>query len=844
MSQPPSAPKEPPPPPLPTAAVLVVDDRLEDRVAVEAALEQVGHRTVCARSGEEAIAAAADAERENLRRLLAQAPAAVAIVRGPEHVYELSNALNQEFAGGERLVGRPAREALPGAMARGLGALLDHVYASGEAFVTRELPVRLPAPGGGGREAFLAGTCQPLRGPDGRIEGVMSLAYEVTDQVLARRRAEELAEQLGREKELVAASEARYREMLETAQEGVWLLDAAGVTTYVNRRMAEMLGYAAGEMLGQPLGEFLDDEARAEAARYLERRRRGVAERHDFRFVHRDGRDVWTIVASSPLRDGAGVAAGFLGMVTDVTERRLAEERNRALNEVGLALAASHDVREMAAAAARALVAGGFCATCGVDLTDGGDGRPFSVVECGGLPEGARGPASRATPPAMLSVPLAARGKALGALVVGGSRRKRPFAGDDVAWAKALAARVAVALDNARLFAEARRERERAEGAARAKEEFLAVVSHELRTPLNAMLGWATMLRSGELDEADRARALEVVERNARAQAKLIEDLLDVSRVVSGKLRLEPGPLDLAAVVAAAVDAVRPTAEAKGVALELAAAPAGAPCEGDAGRLQQVVLNLASNAVKFTPRGGRVRVALAHEGAHLCLRVEDTGRGIEPAFLPHVFERFRQQDGSATRAQGGLGLGLAIVKSLVELHGGTVTAESAGEGYGAAFVVRLPAAPPHPARPDRPTPALPDGLRAARARLSGVRVVVVDDDDDARELVRVLLERAAIVVRAAASAEEALRLVRDLRPDALVSDLGMPGEDGYSLLRRLRALPAAEGGATPALALTAYAGPEDRRRALLAGFSAHLPKPLEPADLLVALAAAARPAAP
>ncbi|HEU4406959.1 MAG TPA: ATP-binding protein [Polyangiaceae bacterium] len=396
--------------------------------------------------------------------------------------------------------------------------------------------------------------------------------------------------------------------------------------------------------------------------------------------------------------------------------------------------------------------------------------------------------------------------------------------------------------DRVDLLERERAARERAEEAGRAKDEFLGVVSHELRTPLNAVLGWARLLQAGSLPADQQAKALEVIERNAAAQAQLIDDLLDVSGIIAGKLRLEPRPIDVAAAVGAAAEAVRPAAEAKALRFEADLDPSAGPVAGDAVRLQQIAWNLLSNAVKFTPRGGRVRARVARRGGHVELRVEDTGEGIPAAFLPHVFERFRQRDGSTTRRHGGLGLGLAIVKHLVELHGGRVWAESEGEGKGAAFTVELPlaAGPGAAARAPAaaPLPSSPPGL-------AGLRVLVVDDDADARALAASVLAGCGAAVRTAASAADALAEVRRERPDVVVSDVGMPGEDGYAFVRRLRALPPGEGGATPAAALTAYASATDRRAALAAGFQMHVAKPVEPADLLAtvaALAAMPRPA--
>ncbi|HYO57461.1 PAS domain S-box protein [Archangium sp.] len=378
-----------------------------------------------------------------------------------------------------------------------------------------------------------------------------------------------------------------------------------------------------------------------------------------------------------------------------------------------------------------------------------------------------------------------------------------------------------------------------AEEANRLKDDFLATVSHELRTPLTAMLGWLQLLRSGRLSEEKRARALETVERNARAQAQVIEDLLDISRIITGKLRLEPGPLDMKAVVEAALESSRPLADTKGVALELETGEESLPMQGDAGRLQQVVWNLLSNAIKFTPRGGRVTVQLRPLEGTVELRVTDTGMGISPSFLPHLFERFRQEDSSSRRAHGGLGLGLAIVHHLVALHGGHVSAHSPGEGLGTSFVLHLPREP-RPAAP-APPPAPPDKVDAvppARSELAGLRLLLVEDEEDTREMLRLLLEGHGAQLRAVSSAVEAFHCLREWRPDLLVSDIGLPGENGYELLQRIRALPTEEGGLTLAIALTAYARAEDRARALRAGFDMHVPKPVEAAELLAVLAAA------
>jgi PAS domain S-box-containing protein len=396
------------------------------------------------------------------------------------------------------------------------------------------------------------------------------------------------------------------------------------------------------------------------------------------------------------------------------------------------------------------------------------------------------------------------------------------------------------AAERERLLERERAARAEAERASGMKDEFLATLSHELRTPLNAILGWAQLLRTIRADPQELGEGLETIERNARAQTRIIDDLLDMSRIIAGKVRLDVQAVDLGAVVAAALETVWPAAEAKGISVIPVLDSHAGSVSGDPGRLQQVFWNLLINAIKFTPRGGRVQVVLQRVGHHVEVGITDTGEGISPDFLPHVFDRFRQSDASTTRRHGGLGLGLALVKQLVELHGGRVRATSPGVGRGATFVVELPVATGLARRPapehatlfdseDRPPPDRPC------VSLRGVRVLLVEDDPDARALVKRVLSECHAEVTTAASAAEALDLLRADRPDVLVSDIGMPGQDGYELIRQFRAM---GNGArdVPAVALTAYAGAEDRERAILAGYQVHVAKPVEPAELVATVA--------
>ncbi|CAN5473640.1 ATP-binding protein [soil metagenome] len=452
-----------------------------------------------------------------------------------------------------------------------------------------------------------------------------------------------------------------------------------------------------------------------------------------------------------------------------------------------------------------------------------------------------------------LAVPVIAHsGKVLGSLFFGHpdpgvftKRSERLIVG--------IAAQAAIAIDNARLYEAAQaaaREREQllenersaradAEKSSQMKDEFLATLSHELRTPLNSILGWSEILLLGRRSDSDIQKGLETIARNASVQAQLIEDLLDMNRITSGKMRLDVQQVDPVAIIESAMETVRPAADAKGIRLRKMLDPDAGPLSGDPSRLQQVIWNLLSNAIKFTPRGGKVQILLERENSHVALRVADTGTGIAPEFLPHFFDRFRQADGSTTRRYGGLGLGLSIVKALVELHGGTVAVSSAGEGLGTTFSVSLPISAVQLESEQG------FGLHLKRTQrkdegqdLSGVTVLVVDDEVDARDLLaRVLGDRNARVITSSCAAE-ALGMVESERPDVLLSDIGMPHKDGFELLREVRSLGQEKGGMLPAIALTAFARAEDRARALSAGFMVHISKPVNATELIATVASA------
>jgi signal transduction histidine kinase/DNA-binding response OmpR family regulator len=429
---------------------------------------------------------------------------------------------------------------------------------------------------------------------------------------------------------------------------------------------------------------------------------------------------------------------------------------------------------------------------------------------------------------AAMAVPVLIAGSVEGLLYVLNAS-PRSFTEREESVLRRLADHAAIAIQNGRLFAREQAARAEAEAANRTKDQFLATLSHELRTPLTALVGWVRLLKAGQLDEGLRQRALESIDRNARAQAQLVDDLLDVSRIVTGQLRLETRLIDPAAVVNAALDGVRPAAELKRIDLQATLGSPIPPLVADPDRLHQVLANLLSNALKFTPEGGRVHVGLVPAGDRVEITVSDNGQGIASSFLPHVFDRFRQADMTTTKPHGGLGLGLAIVRHLVELHGGAVRAASDGEGQGATFTVTLPAEPAGNVSGGPPRPS-------SMPRLDGVRVLLAEDESDTQDLLTVVLREAGALVTAVGSASEALEALERSLPDVLVSDIAMPEEDGFALIGRVRALPPERGGRVPGVALTAYAGAETRQQTLAAGFQAHVSKPVRPEDLIAAIA--------
>jgi PAS domain S-box-containing protein len=692
----------------------------------------------------------------------------------------------------------------------------------------------------------------------------------------------------------MTADEARayLAAIVESSDDAILSKSLHGIIQSCNAAGERLFGYRAEELIGRPINILIPADRQSEEPQILERIRRGERVDH-FETVRltKSGRLVEVSVTISPIRDAAGRIIGASKIARDITDRKRAEaalrraqQVSRFLANTSVALTDLSDPRTILRKAA-SLAVPFFADWCAVDLTsddgmerllvmhsEAGKEAHAREVACRWLPvvEDAVGPgwvARTGRPEHMddiqerdfvpwvredehwrvlremgfasyVSVPVSWGRKVRAVLTFVRGEPERSYEASDVRVAEDLAQRAGVAIENAVLYHTALE-------ADRRKDDFLAMLSHELRTPLNAIVGWSHILRDGKATPEVLRKAVDTIHRNAQVQTQLISDILDISRIAAGKMRLDAQPLELPLVIEAALDTLKPAADARRVCVDTALDPRAGPISGDAGRLQQVVWNLVSNAIKFVPeRTGRVQVRLESVDSHVRLTVADNGPGIDPAFLPHVFERFWQADRAATRRHQGLGLGLAIVRQVVELHGGTIRADNRDDGTGAIFTVTLPIravdAPVSAAEPlaEHAQQEQPLWLEAAPS-LRGVRVLVVDDQPDSRDLLKAVLERCGAEVSVAASSRQALEIVPRGRPDVVLSDLEMPEEDGFEMLRRLRALPPDMGGRTPAAAVTAYASARDRVKALRAGFQMHIPKPVLPAEIATVVASLA-----
>jgi len=764
---------------------------------------------------EQAARAEAERQRDFTHLVLEHAPIAIGVMEGPDHRFVLVNQYTCDLTGlsEDQFIGRPHAEVVPEAD-KVVGPILDRVYTTGIS-ETEEVEVGLPK----GRRQLLV-TWTALPGQDGSPGSVLYLSLDITDRKHAEAALKESTEQ--------------YRATFEKAAVGIGHTAPDGRWLRVNQKLCDIVGYTREEMLGLTYRDITHPDNLEADIMAVREMLSGELQTYttEKRYLHKNGSEVWINLTVSPLRDPSGGLKYFISVIEDVTGRKRAEE---ALRE------SERQLRTLADAVPQL-----------VWMAEP-DGHIFWYNQrwydyTGTTPEQMEGWGWQSVHDSEMLPRVVERWKA--SLETGEPfEMEFPLKGADGVFRWFLT-RVNPLRDSQgrilRWFGtntdvdEQRRTAEELREANRLKDEFLATVSHELRTPLTAVLGWAYLLRSEQLDEKAAAGALETIERNARSQAQLIDDLLDVSRIITGKLRLDVRQVDPGSFIESAIESLRPAAEAKGVRVQKVMDTGVNTIAGDAARLQQVVWNLLSNAIKFTPKGGRVQVRLERVNSHIEIVVIDTGAGIPAEFLPHVFDRFRQADQSTTRNYGGLGLGLAIVRHLVELHGGTVHAESPGEGHGATFTVKLPVIPiynrddlaerAHPAaRETLPSFGCPE-------RLDGVKVLVIDDEADARELLRVGLGQCGAEVTTAGSAREALEAVKEARPDVLISDIGMPEEDGYALIKQIRALTAKAGGKIPAIALTAYARTEDRLQALRAGYQMHVTKPVEITELVAVVA--------
>jgi len=660
------------------------------------------------------------------------------------------------------------------------------------------------------------------------------LFYFVTVRTLAERKRS--AEAINEQREWLQVT-------LSSIGDAVIATDAAGRITFMNSVTESLTGWKQEEAKGKPLVDvfrIINAQTRKAAQNPVERVLKegivvGLA--NHTRLIARDGTEIPIDDSAAPIKNRDELI-GVVLIFRDITERSLAEERFR------LAVESAPNAMVMVNKQGQIVLVNTQAEKLFQYSRDELVGQPIETL----VPDRFRGghPAYRADFAAAPKARPMGSGRDLFGLKKDGTEVSIEIGlnpinlkGETLILSSIvdITERKRVEEERTQLFGREQAARVEAEAANRAKDEFLATVSHELRTPLNAILGWARLLKIGELKGEAVSKALETIERSAKAQAQLIEDLLDVSRIISGNLRIDYQPLNLVSPIEAALESVRPAAQAKSIQLDADLDLAAGAVMGDATRLQQIVWNLLSNAVKFTPRGGRVEIRLERSDSNVQIIVTDTGRGIRTEFLPHVFERFRQADSKDTRQYAGLGLGLAIVRNFVEMHGGTVTAESAGENQGATFTVRIPLRAVTSETSNAKTEPIGSRRRLDQLpSLDGVKVLVVDDEGSAREIITAVLGRCGASVTAVSSAAEAMTALAKGQPDVLVSDIGMPNENGYELISRIRMLKPEQGKKVPAVALTAYAKTEDRMRALAAGFNTHVPKPVEPAELALVIA--------
>jgi PAS domain S-box-containing protein len=630
--------------------------------------------------------------------------------------------------------------------------------------------------------------------------------------------------------------QARLVAIVASSDDAIVSEDLHGIVQSWNRGAEKIFGYTADEMIGQSITKLLPPDRSDEETQILARLLRGEPLEH-FRSLRRckDGRTILVSLTISPIRAADGTIVAASKIVREITGEVELEGHFRAIVESSDDAIVSKDLNGIVKSwnrgaerlfgwTAEEMIGQSLLRIIPPERPDEEPGilarlrrgervDHFETVRV--HKDGSRLDISVTISP--IRDPL---GRIIGASKV----------------ARDITAMKRAAAERDRLLASEQAARQSAEHANRMKDEFLATVSHELRTPLNAILGWSQLLKSGTCDPTELKEAVDTIERNARLQNQLIEDLLDMSRIISGKMRIEMQPVDLSQVIHNALAAVRPAAEAKSIDLKLSIDPKAPSIDGDANRLQQVLWNLLSNSIKYTPRGGWVEVSLRPMGEQLELSVKDNGQGISPEFLPRLFMRFSQADSTTTRRHGGLGLGLALVRHLTELHGGSIRATSAGPGQGSTFTVSLPV------NKNRSDAVYDDthGLGGIDVNLAGTKVLVIDDEDSARSIVKRILALRGAEVVTANSVEQALARLSDTRPDVILCDIGMPDEDGFAFLSRLRAMERGHGSLIPVIALTAFARPEDRRRMLLAGFAMHIPKPIDAADVVAVVANVAK----